>query len=40
MTEKEEAAMDKCPTKVIIYRGKTAPEPRAPGKKKTAAAKA
>jgi electron transport complex protein RnfB len=26
-TEKETAAMDKCPTKVIIYRGKSAPEP-------------
>jgi len=39
MTEKEEAAMNKCPTKVIIYRGKTAPEPPAPGEKKTAAAK-
>jgi electron transport complex protein RnfB len=26
MTEKEEAAMKKCPTKVIIYRGKTAPK--------------
>jgi electron transport complex protein RnfB len=40
MTVKEEAAMNKCPTKVIIYRGKTAPEPSAPGKKTTAAAKA
>jgi len=40
MTEKEEAAMSKCPTKVIIYRGKTAPEPPAPSEKKTAAAKA
>ena len=40
MTEKEEAAMNKCPTKVIIYRGKTAPEPPAAGKKKTAATKA
>jgi electron transport complex protein RnfB len=40
MTEKEEAAMNKCPTKVIIYRGKTAPEPPAPTKKTTAAAKA
>jgi RnfABCDGE-type electron transport complex B subunit len=39
MTEKEETAMSKCPTKVIIYRGKTAPEPPAPGKKKTAATK-
>jgi RnfABCDGE-type electron transport complex B subunit len=32
-TEKEETAMNKCPTKVIIYRGKTAPEPPQPGKK-------
>jgi hypothetical protein len=32
--------MDKCPTKVIVYRGKTAPEPPAPGEKKTAIAKA
>jgi len=39
MTEKEEAAMDKCPTKVIIYRGKNAPEPLPPGKKTTAATK-
>lgn len=36
MTEKEEAAMDKCPTKVIVYRGKTAPEPLQP-QKETAA---
>lgn len=40
ITEKEQAAMNKCPTKVIIYRGKTAPEPPAPGKKKTARKKA
>jgi len=39
MTEKEQAAMDKCPTKVIIYRGKNAPEPPVPGEKKTTAAK-
>ncbi|MHC4324608.1 MAG: RnfABCDGE type electron transport complex subunit B [Planctomycetota bacterium] len=39
-TEKEEAAMNKCPTKVIIYRGKNAPEPLPPGKKTTAAKKA
>ena len=39
-TEKEETAMNKCPTKVIIYRGKTAPEPLTPGKKTTEAAKA
>jgi Na+-translocating ferredoxin:NAD+ oxidoreductase RNF subunit RnfB len=38
-TEKEETAMNKCPTKVIIYRGKTAPEPLQPGKKTTAATK-
>ena len=36
-SEKEETAMNKCPTKVIIYRGKTAPEPLQPGKKTTAA---
>ncbi|HUT45577.1 MAG TPA: RnfABCDGE type electron transport complex subunit B [Sedimentisphaerales bacterium] len=40
MTEKEDAAMDKCPTKVIVYRGKTAPEPLTPGKKTTEATKA
>jgi electron transport complex protein RnfB len=40
MTEKEEAAMNKCPTKVIVYRGKTAPEPPAAEKKATAAATA
>lgn len=38
--EKEETAMNKCPTKVIVYRGKTAPEPPQPGKKAIAAAKA
>jgi len=32
-TEKEETAMNKCPTKVIVYRGKTAPEPLTPVKK-------
>jgi len=37
MTEKEQAAMNKCPTKVIIYRGKTASKPPAPDKKTTAA---
>jgi len=36
--EKEELAMSKCPTKVIIYRGKTAPEPARPKEKATAAA--
>jgi len=40
MTEKEEAAMKKCPTKVIIYRGKTAPEPEQPAGKAAAAANA
>lgn len=39
-TEKEEAAMNKCPTKVIIYRGKTAPEPPQPAEKTAAAIKA
>jgi electron transport complex protein RnfB len=39
MTEKEEAAMNKCPTKVIIYRGKTAPEPPQPARKEEAAVK-
>lgn len=39
-TEQTETAMSKCPTKVIIYRGKTAPEPLQPGKKTTAATKA
>ena len=40
MTEKEEAAMKKCPTKVIIYRGKTAPEPEQPASKAAAAVNA
>jgi electron transport complex protein RnfB len=40
MTEKEEAAMNKCPTKVIIYRGKTASEPSQPAPKAEAAVKA
>ncbi|UCC97491.1 MAG: RnfABCDGE type electron transport complex subunit B [Phycisphaerales bacterium] len=40
MTEKEEAAMNKCPTKVIIYRGKTAPEPPQPRSRTAAATKA
>jgi electron transport complex protein RnfB len=31
--EKTETAMNKCPTKVIIYRGKSAPEPTRPAKK-------
>jgi ferredoxin len=38
--EQAETAMNKCPTKVIIYRGKTAPEPLQPGKKPVAATKA
>ena len=36
-TEQTETAMEKCPTGVIIYCGKSAPEPRQP-KQKTAAA--
>jgi len=40
LTEKEQAAMNKCPTKVIIYRGKTAPEPLPPGQKTTETIKA
>ncbi len=35
-TEQCETAMNKCPTKVIVYRGKSAPEPQQP-KQKTAA---
>ena len=31
--EKTETAMNKCPTKVIVYRGKSAPEPARPAKK-------
>ncbi len=38
--EQTETAMNKCPTKVIIYRGKTAPEPLQPGKKPVTATKA
>lgn len=38
-TEKEETAMKKCPPKVIVFRGKNAPEPLTPGKKTTAATK-
>lgn len=37
--EQTEAAMNKCPTKVIIYRGKSAPEPPKPKQKAAAAAK-
>ncbi|MFA5423073.1 MAG: RnfABCDGE type electron transport complex subunit B [Phycisphaerae bacterium] len=36
--EKTEAAYNKCPTCVIVYRGKTAPPPREPAAKKAAAA--
>jgi len=32
-TEQTETAMNKCPTGVIIYRGKSAPEPRQPAQK-------
>ena len=32
-SEKTETAMEKCPTGVIVYRGKSAPAPRAPGQK-------
>jgi RnfABCDGE-type electron transport complex B subunit len=35
-TEQTETAMDKCPTGVIVYRGRTAPQPRQPGKKPAA----
>jgi electron transport complex protein RnfB len=35
-----EAAMNKCPTGVIVYRGKTAPAPRQPKPKEPAASKA
>jgi RnfABCDGE-type electron transport complex B subunit len=38
-TEQTETAMNKCPTKVIIYRGKTAPEPLQPGQKTVTAPK-
>lgn len=36
--EQTETAMNKCPTKVITYRGKTAPEPSQPGQKPAVAA--
>ena len=39
-TEQTETAMNKCPTKVIIYCGKSAPEPPQPGTKTAATAKA
>lgn len=35
--DQTETALNKCPTGVIIYVGKSAPEPRQPGKKPTAA---
>jgi Na+-translocating ferredoxin:NAD+ oxidoreductase RNF subunit RnfB len=38
--EKTETAINKCPTGVIVYRGKTAPPPRQPKQKAAAAAKA
>jgi electron transport complex protein RnfB len=38
--EQTETAMEKCPTKVIIYRGKTAPETSQPGQKPDVSARA
>jgi len=38
-SEQTETAMNKCPTKVIIFRGKSAPEPTRPVSKTTAASK-
>jgi ferredoxin len=38
--EQTETTMEKCLTGVIVYRGKSAPEPRMPGKKPAAAATA
>jgi len=38
-SEKTETAMSKCPTKVIVYRGKSAPEPAMPIEKPAAASK-
>jgi ferredoxin len=35
--EQTETAMTKCPTGVIVYRGKNAPPPRPAGQKKAAA---
>lgn len=37
--EQAETAMNKCPTGVIVYRGKTAPAPRAAGQKAAAVSK-
>jgi RnfABCDGE-type electron transport complex B subunit len=39
-SEATQAAMDKCPTGVIVYRGKNAPAPREAGQKPVAAVKA
>ena len=36
-SEKTETAMNKCPTKVIVYRGKSAPEPAMPKEKSATA---
>ena len=38
-TDEARTAVNKCPTGVIVYRGKTAPAPRDPGKKPAARAK-
>ncbi len=38
-SEKTETAMNKCPAKVIVYRGKSAPEPAMPVEKAAAASK-
>jgi RnfABCDGE-type electron transport complex B subunit len=38
-SEKTEAAYNKCPTGVIVYRGTTAPQPRQPKQREPAAAK-
>jgi electron transport complex protein RnfB len=37
LSGQNEAAMNKCPTGVIVYRGKTAPAPRQPKSKEPAA---
>jgi hypothetical protein len=39
-TEKEQAAMKKCPTKVIVYRGKDLPESPQSNKENAVEAKA
>jgi len=33
MGRQNRAVMEKCPTGVIVYRGKSAPDPRQPGRK-------